>query len=78
MRLFLRPSEAKPPPEPLRTDDRAAVLVGMGIWTGLFVIGLLVPEARQSGQGRWLGSCIAGLLLGLVALHYLRRRDRRR
>ena len=78
MRLFLRPSEAKPPPEPLRTDDRAAVLAGTLVWAVLLLVALLVPEAREHGRGRWVGSCLAGLFLGGVALLYLHRRDRAR
>lgn len=77
MPLFLPPSKAKPPPPPLRTDDRRAVLVGLGVWAVLLVAALAVPEVRSTGEGRWLGSCVAGLLLGLVGLGYVHRRERR-
>ena len=77
MRLVLHPSEAKPAPPPLRTDDRRAVLVGLVVWAVLLVVALAVPEVRRTGEGRWLGSCVAGLALGLIALAYLHRRDRR-
>ncbi|PRY12827.1 DUF2530 domain-containing protein [Kineococcus rhizosphaerae] len=77
MPLFLPPSKAKPPPPPLRTDDRRAVLVGLGVWAVLLVVALAVPEVRGTGEGRWLGSCVAGLLLGLVGLGYVHRRERR-
>ncbi|MEW1959331.1 DUF2530 domain-containing protein [Kineococcus sp. NPDC059986] len=77
MPLFLPPSKAKPPPPPMRTDDRRAVLVGLGVWAVLLVVALAVPEVRSTGEGRWLGSCIAGLALGLVGLAYVHRRERR-
>ena len=77
MPLFLPPSKAKPPPPPLRTDDRRAVLVGLGVWAVLLVVALVVPEVRSTGEGRWLGSCVAGLLLGVVGLAFVHRRDGR-
>ncbi|NYD21429.1 DUF2530 domain-containing protein [Kineococcus aurantiacus] len=77
MPLFLPPSKAKPPPPPLKTDDRRAVLVGLGVWAVLLVVALAVPEVRSTGEGRWLGSCVAGLALGLVGLAHVHRRGRR-
>ncbi|WP_432523937.1 DUF2530 domain-containing protein [Kineococcus sp. SYSU DK006] len=77
MPLFLPPSKAKPPPPPLVTDDRRPVLVGLAVWAVLLVVALVVPEVRSTGQGRWLGSCIAGLALGLVGLAHVHRRERR-
>lgn len=77
MPLFLPPSKAKPPPPPLETDDRRAVLVGLGVWAMLLVVALVVPEVRSTGEGRWLGSCIAGIVLGLIGLAYVHRRERR-
>nr|WP_246314585.1 DUF2530 domain-containing protein [Kineococcus aurantiacus] len=75
--MFLPPSKAKPPPPPLKTDDRRAVLVGLGVWAVLLVVALAVPEVRSTGEGRWLGSCVAGLALGLVGLAHVHRRGRR-
>ncbi|WP_432533959.1 DUF2530 domain-containing protein [Kineococcus arenarius] len=77
MPLYLPPSRAKPPPPPLRTDDRRAVLVGLAVWGVLLVVALVVPEVRDTGEGRWLGSCIAGIALGLIGLGYVHRRERR-
>ncbi|NAZ88851.1 DUF2530 domain-containing protein [Kineococcus sp. T90] len=75
--MYLPPSKAKPPPPPLRTDDRRAVLVGLAAWAVLLVVAVLVPEVRRTGEGRWLGSCIAGLALGLIGLAHVHRRQRR-
>lgn len=77
MPLFLPPSKAKPPPPPVTTDDRRAVLVGLGVWAVLLVVAVVVPEVRSTGEGRWLGSCLAGLVLGLIGLAFVHRRERR-
>jgi len=75
--LFLPPSKAKPPPPPLATDDRRAVVVGLVVWGVLLAVAIAVPQVRSTGEGRWLGSCIAGLALGLIGLAYVHRKDRR-
>ncbi|WP_432491092.1 DUF2530 domain-containing protein [Kineococcus gypseus] len=77
MPLYLPPSKAKPPPPPLRTDERRPVLVGLVVWAVLLGVALAVPEVRATGEGRWLGSCVAGLALGLVGLAHVHRRERR-
>ena len=77
MPLFLPPSRAKPPPPPMRTDDRLAVLVGLAVWVVLLLVAVAVPEVRGTGQGRWLGSCVAGVVLGLLGLAFVHRRDHR-
>ncbi|NAZ84084.1 hypothetical protein GTR02_19950, partial [Kineococcus sp. R8] len=60
-----------------RTDDRRAAAIGLLVWTVLLAVALAVPQVRDTGQGRWLGSCVAGIVIGLVFLAYLHRRDRR-
>ena len=42
MKLFLKDSERRPDPEPLQTDDRKAVLVGLAAWLVAFVVLLVV------------------------------------
>ena len=77
MRLYLRSTDRRPDPAPLRTDDRAAVLVGMLIWTLLW-IAALVWHARlaDTDRGWWIWTPPAGIALGALGLLYLHRRQR--
>jgi hypothetical protein len=75
MRLWLKDSERRADPDPVKTDDRKAVLVGILLWIvalgGLLVfLGPLV----ESGNVWWLWTCVVGLALGLVGLLYTNRR----
>ncbi|MFP5347556.1 MAG: DUF2530 domain-containing protein [Actinomycetes bacterium] len=75
MRILLRPSERRPDPEPLRTDDRKAVLVGIAVWV---VVGAVLLVRRHdvvaAGNGWWLWCCAWGIGLGLAGLVYVHRR----
>jgi membrane protein DedA with SNARE-associated domain len=75
--LYLPPSRAKPPPPPARTDDRRAAVVGLAVWVVLLVVAVAVPRVRATAGGHGLGACVAGVVIGLVFLAYLQRRDRR-
>lgn len=71
MRLWLKDSERRPDPEPVKTDDRKAVLIGIVLWlVALAVLLLFLPQLSASGQGWWLWTCIASLALGLIGLLY--------
>ena len=75
MRLFLKDSERRPDPEPVKTDDRKAVMVGLVIWvlalaTVTLVGGMLFPDSRDL----LLWTCVAGISLGLLGLVYTNRR----
>lgn len=64
--------------EPLRTNDRTAVLVGSGVWAVLLVLSLVNRDAlERDGHGWWLWACVAGLALGAVGLVGLQLRHRR-
>ncbi|MFF1573213.1 DUF2530 domain-containing protein [Leifsonia sp. NPDC058292] len=72
MRLWLRDSERRPDPVPAETDDRKAVLVGLGLWAVGFVLVLLfLRPLADAGDGWWLWTVVVGLALGLVGLAYL-------
>ncbi len=73
MRLYLRDSERRPDPHPVKTDDRAAVLVGLGLWIVALVVTMLV-----AGPGAALWTCVAGVVLGALLLTYVGVRARRR
>ncbi len=71
MRLWLKDSERRPDPAPVKTDDRKAILIGIGLWVlGLaLVIGFLAP-LTAAGAAWWLWVCVAGLALGIIGLLY--------
>jgi formate hydrogenlyase subunit 3/multisubunit Na+/H+ antiporter MnhD subunit len=72
MRLWLRDSERRPDPVPAETDDRKAVLVGLGLWAiALVVVLVFGRQLADAGDGWWLWTIAIGLVLGLVGLVYL-------
>ena len=71
MRLWLKDSERRPDPTPVKTDDRKAILVGLALWVvGLAVVAIFIGPLTAAGDGWWLWTCVAGLTLGLIALLY--------
>ena len=72
MRLWLRDDERRPDPVPVKTDDRKAVLVGLGLWVVALVVTLVFfRQLSASGDGWWFWTVVVGLVLGLVGLAYL-------
>jgi len=75
VRFWLKDSERRPDPEPVKTDDRKAVLVGLVLWiVALGGLLLFLPTLVDNGLGWWLWTCVVGLALGLVGLLYTNRR----
>lgn len=71
MRLWLKDSERRPDPAPVKTDDRKAFLVGLILWAlGLGVVLVLLPTLTADGHGWWLWTCVAGLVLGAAGIVY--------
>ncbi|MGN8245034.1 DUF2530 domain-containing protein [Cellulomonas soli] len=59
------------PVDPVKVDLRHVVLVGMALWTvGLIVVGVLALTGRAPGQA--VAVCVAGLVLGVLALLWTR------
>ena len=77
MPLYQRSASRRPDPEPLRTNDRAAVLVGIGLWAVALVATLVVHDRLAAdGRGWWRWTALAGIGLGVIGLGYLRRSGR--
>ncbi len=71
MRLWLKDSERRPDPEPVKTDDRKAMLVGIALWlVALVLVLVMLPTLTAAGMGWWLWTCVAGLALGLIGILY--------
>jgi uncharacterized membrane protein HdeD (DUF308 family) len=71
VRLWLKDSERRPDPTPVKTDDRKAILIGMTLWiAGLAVVISFLGPLTADGHAWWLWACVVGLVLGLIALLY--------
>ena len=68
-------ASAAVPLEPLDVDGVGAILVGTIVWAIALVACLLLrDQLTAEGRGWWVGSCLAGFLLGLPGLWFVRRR----
>jgi hypothetical protein len=78
MRLWLKDSERRPDPTPVKTDDRKAMLVGTALWLVALALLLVFVQPISNAGNQWLmWTCAAGLALGLAGLLYTHRRYRR-
>ena len=61
--------------QPLDVDGVGAVAVGTVAWTVALVVCLVLRDRLAAdGHGWWTWVCLAGALLGLPGLWYVRRR----
>lgn len=71
MRIWLKDSERRPDPQAVKTDDRKAMLVGLGLWAlGLIVLVIFIEPLSAAGHLWWLWAAVAGLVLGIIGLIY--------
>ncbi|MFM9877430.1 MAG: DUF2530 domain-containing protein [Rhodoglobus sp.] len=71
MRLWLKDSERRPDPAPVKTDDRKPMLIGIAVWlVALAVMLVFLAPLTQAGHIWWLWTCIAGIGLGLIGVLY--------
>jgi hypothetical protein len=53
-------------------SERKPILVGIGIWAVLFLVGLLIRgNLVEAGHGWWIWTALAGIGLGGVGFLYL-------
>ncbi len=64
-KLFVKFSERKPEPQPMKVNAKLAVLVGTLLWgIVLLVLIPLYPTLADSGLQWWLHTAVTGVLLG--------------
>ncbi|QYH35550.1 DUF2530 domain-containing protein [Salinibacterium sp. M195] len=79
MRIWLKDSERRPDPQPVETDDRKAMLVGIALWAvGLVILLFFIEPLTAAGNQWWLWAAAAGLVLGAIGLIYTHRRHGKR
>ena len=69
MRWYIKDSERKPDPEPVKTNPRLVFSVGIVLWALALVVTLFFYDSLvAAGRGWWSWTCVAGLGLGIVGL----------
>jgi len=72
VRFWLKDSERRPDPTPVKTNDRPAIVVGMAAWLiALVVLLFFTGPLAAAGHAWWVFTPAVGLGLGLIALVYL-------
>ena len=61
------------PTRPVAVDTARIVLVGLACWAVALVVVLVVPSLHTGTRDWWPWTCVAGLVLGLLGLGYVRR-----
>lgn len=74
IRFYVKDSERKPDPEPMRTNPVLALSVGTVLWiVGLAV--LLATKPATAASTPWIvWTCVAGAVLGVYGIWHIRRR----
>lgn len=77
MRLWLRDSERKPDPQPVATDDRKAVSVGLALWViALIALIIFIGPLGRAGNLWFLWTACTGVGLGIIGLVILQLKRR--
>ena len=77
MRVFLKDSERRPDPVPVKTDDRKPILIGLAAWViGTSVVLLFLAPLSGTGKAWLLSTCVAGIVLGIAGLVYAAKRPK--
>ncbi|MFM1926703.1 MAG: hypothetical protein RLZ06_279 [Actinomycetota bacterium] len=74
MRFYVKDSERKPDPEPIKTNAKLAIIVGLILWV-IALLFLVFQATQASAQKSWYTTtCVVGIILGIYALIRERRR----
>jgi len=74
MRFYVKDSERKPDPAPVKTNAKLAISVGLVLWGLALLVLLFAGSAIPAAQESWKFTCLAGLGLGFYALFHVRKR----
>lgn len=67
MRVYVKDSERKPDPEPIKTNTKVPILVGLTLWV-IALLFLVFQPTQAAAQKPWYpATCVVGILLGIWA-----------
>ena len=58
---------------PVAVPMTRIVEIGLVVWAAALVVCLVIPTLREGSRSWWPWCCVAGIVLGLAGLGYLRR-----
>lgn len=62
------PRPSRPVPEPLDVDSTTVIVAGTVLWFGALAVLLFTSDLGDDGDARWVWTCLAGGVLGLLGL----------
>ena len=71
MRLWLKDSERRPDPEPVRADARKALAIGSVAWLVALAGAVLVGALSGQAPAWWFWCSAIGLALGVLGLAWV-------
>lgn len=75
-KFFVKPSQRRPDPEPLKLNARKVLSLGIALWViALFAIIAFYQPLSDAGLGWWLHTTVVGIGLGIFGLMTVRRTD---
>jgi uncharacterized membrane protein YbhN (UPF0104 family) len=63
--------EWRPDPEPIKTNDTAAMAVGTALWVVALIALLIFPPTPENSW--WVWTCVTGVVFGLFGIWFVRR-----
>lgn len=75
MRFYVKDSQRKPDPAPVKTNARRAIAVGTVLWAIALLFLLFAPQQLQKVETWKLATCVVGIILGVYGfIHVSRKR----
>ncbi|MEO0024210.1 MAG: hypothetical protein RL196_651 [Actinomycetota bacterium] len=74
MRFYVKDSQRKPDPAPVKTNAKLAIAVGTGLWVLAALFFLFAPQQLQQVETWQLATCGVGIALGVFGFVHVSRK----
>jgi len=75
MRFYVKDSQRKPDPAPVKTNAKLALAVGTVFWAIALLFLLFAPKELAQAETWQLATCVVGVVLGVYGyIHVSRKR----
>ncbi|MFM5904172.1 MAG: DUF2530 domain-containing protein [Microbacteriaceae bacterium] len=74
MKLYPDKAERKPDPQPIETNLKRLVLVGLILWCLALAVFVIFPATVPATRPWWPWTCVIGIILGIYAFFKVQKR----